>query len=183
MIRYFFLLLFLIFLNCVSSQNNEKNRDLSDLTFKERLFTGGNFGIQFGTITYIEIAPILGYRITNNFVAGVGATYIYFSDKTYQPKYTTDIYGGSIFGRYFVFENVFAHAELSALNYEAVSPFQNNSYVKERVWTNGVFLGGGYRQMLGDFSSVNIMILWNFNEEVNSPYQNPIIRMGFDIGL
>jgi len=167
----------------VFGQRENRTDNTEGLSFKERLFTGGNFGLQFGTITNIEISPILGYRVTENFVFGIGATYICYSNSIYTPKYSTDIYGGRLFSRYYFFEKIFAHAELETLNYEAVSIFHSNNYTLNRVWSNGVLLGGGYRQMLGEFSSIHLTILWNFNEDIYSPYTNPIIRVGFDIGL
>src|ERR1039457_7083674 len=51
---------------------------LANQTFSQRLVKGANFwlGLQPG---YIDISPILGYRITTNLQAGIGATYIYYN--------------------------------------------------------------------------------------------------------
>src|SRR5688572_11858407 len=77
--------------------------------FSDRLFFGGNFGLQFGSYTYVDISPMVGYKITERLAAGVGATYIYYSvdDHVYNLNYKTHIYGGSIFSRFRVTEQFF----------------------------------------------------------------------------
>jgi hypothetical protein len=48
---------------------------------------------------------------------------------------------------------------------------------------NSFFVGGGYNQRIGGNTAMYIMILWNLNDTPNSPYVNPIIRVGFSAGL
>lgn len=150
-------------------------------SFSNRLFTGGDFGLQFGAVTYIDIAPILGYRLTDKFSAGIGAKYIYYSvDESYGlPKYSTNIYGGIIFARYNIIDPVFLHAEFETLSLE--------TYVGrelERRPVSALFLGAGYRQFIGESSSINLMLLYDVIQDLYSPYHNPlIIKVGFDFGL
>ena len=71
------LLLFIIPVSISYSQydpdyNSEDEDDLSELDFKDRLYTGGNVWAQLGSITSVEIAPILGYRISKEYSIGVG---------------------------------------------------------------------------------------------------------------
>ena len=154
---------------------------------KNRLFTGGNLGAQFGTSTFLDISPILGYYITDKFSAGIGAIYQYagYKDRTF-PAYNsnTSIYGGKLFLRYNIIESIFAHAEYEALNLETeyFDPM-NYRHSTPRFFVHSILIGGGYRQPIGDYSSINLMVLYNINETIDSPYRNPIIRMGFDIGF
>ena len=46
--------------------------------FKDRIYFGGNLGLQFGNQTYIDISPLIGYKVTEKFSAGFGVTYIYY---------------------------------------------------------------------------------------------------------
>ena len=114
-----------------------------------------------------------------------------------------NIYGGSIFARYFltgigipVIENMFLHAEVEPLiftnDYKLVPYNQGdfmdaygNYYIKKtnRLTITSYFLGGGLRQMITDRSYLYIEVLWNFNEELYSPYSNPRIRIGFAAGF
>jgi hypothetical protein len=152
-------------------------------TFWDNVYFGGNFGLQFGNQTLIDINPLMGYRLTDKLSVGASITYIYYkvTDPYHlSPSYSTDIYGGSIFTRYFLFENLFAHVEGELLNLEVPNLFLNR-YVRTDVF--GFYVGGGYRQAMGERSSLNILLLYNLNEDRNSPYQNPIIRVGFGFGI
>lgn len=140
----------------------------------DKIFFGGYFGLTFGTVTNIELSPQVGYHITPRFDAGLGISYRYYNDSRY--KFSTQMYGGNVFTRLFVFQNLFAYAEVEQINLEVL----NLQYEYERKWVNSVFVGGGYQQKMGERFAVNLMILWNVNETRYSPYTNPIIRMGFN---
>lgn len=166
-------LIFLFFCTCCSfSQKNDTTGDWRS-DFWSRVFTGGNLGLQFGTYTFIDISPVIGYRFTKKFHGGVGVTYRYLSDNVY--KYSTSIYGGSVFSRYYILDNLFAHGEYEVLNGEW--------WYGKRFNVTSIFVGGGYSQNLGGRVAANILILWNINESEYSPYRNPIFRAGIGIGL
>jgi len=176
------LIIFIFFLgiNNIMCQNIENNSDSKSI-FKDRFLTGGGFGLQIGTITLINVTPFIAYKITEKFISGLGFTYEYYSDKRFIPNYKTNIYGGSVFARYYVFKDIFAHGEYEILSYKPsiYSIYQND----DRISVESYLLGAGYRQWIGENSSVNFLILWNFNESVYSLYQNPVIRISFSIGL
>lgn len=147
--------------------------------FKERLYVGGNVGAWFGSSTYINISPLVGCKITKALSFGVTATYNYYSQTYAGQKFVSTIYGGGAFGRYQIFENFFAQVgaeRLSVLDY--TSPIPNS-----RAWVDNILLGGGYRQKFSDNGSFVAAIFYNINETPLSPYPNPIIQIGFNIGL
>ncbi|REJ81189.1 MAG: hypothetical protein DWQ44_11850 [Bacteroidetes bacterium] len=170
----------LIFIFSILSLNALPQTESPSGGFRNRIFTGGNIGLQFGNQTIIEVAPIVGYRITEKLSAGLGAKYLYYRYKDAFINYSTDIYGGSVFTRYLITENLFAHLEYEILNLEIYDDLLR-TFRRDNI--TSVFAGGGYRQMLGTRSSINIMLLYNLNESRHSPYQNPIIRIGFGIGF
>ena len=161
----------------------------------------------------VDVSPIIGYIITNDLVAGIGFTYKYYRYEDYyalvndngQPisfhDFKTNMYGLSFWTRYYltkteipVIENIFLHAEIEPLmfgNKYKLDPtgdyrdVYNNRYVNEdeRVNVTGYFLGGGLRQMLGGRSYMYLELLWNFNDEIYSPYSNPRIRIGIAAGF
>ncbi len=150
--------------------------------FWDRIYTGGGIGLQFGTQTFVNISPLVGYRLTEKFSVGLSATYLYYRYKDYNPaySYSSNIYGGSVFSRYLIFENLFAHVEYEVLRLEARDNVSRLLGTKD---ITSILVGGGYRQMIGDRSSINLMLLYNLNETTYSPYQNPIIRISFGIGI
>jgi len=147
--------------------------------FKSKLFFGGGFGLQFGSMTLIEVSPLVGYRVTPKLAVGLSPTYKYYKYNAYYGNVTTNVFGGSIFTRYSIFENVFAHVEYESLFYNTKEPAYPN-YMQQ---FNSFFVGGGYNQSIGANSGMYILLLWNLNDTPDSPYINPIIRMGFSVGL
>ena len=156
--------------------------------FKDRIFFGGNLGLQFGSATYVDVSPLVGYKITEKFHAGLGATYIYFKYKdTYNNlSYETSIYGGRVFGSYYFLENLFGHAEYEVLNMDipkAITVGNSVSYKYVRENVGSVLIGGGYAQRIGSNAAIILMVLWNLNDQPYSPYVNPIFRLGFSAGF
>ena len=144
----------------------------------DRMVIGGNLGANFGTVTLIEIAPSVGYLLTDNYLVGINGRYIYFEDRRLAPSfiYKSNIYGGGIFNQYFILESIILHAEYELLNIE-------NNITSLRTNISSVFVGGGYRSNLGGNSYFSVLLLYNLNDSVESPYTNPILRFGFGIGL
>lgn len=180
--------LLLLSIICSSSQVKAQ-KETTGKSLADRMFFGGNLGLQFGNTTYIDISPLVGYKVTEKFHAGIGATYIYESSKvrftnTSVLRYETSHYGGRLFGRYYVWENLFAHAEYEYLNLGW--PDYNSLSGKidiQRENINSIFIGGGYAQPIGPNAAFLIMALWNVNEGVNSPYVNPLFRFGIVAGF
>jgi hypothetical protein len=146
---------------------------------------GGGLGMQFGDVTLIEVSPTVAYRVTERFVPGISLTYQYYKYKipNYED-YETNVYGSSLFMRYYLFQDFFAHAELMYLNYERSEYDMNTGeLLLKRVNYFAPLIGGGYRQWFSPSAAVTISVLFNMNETLDSPYQNPIIRVGFQIGL
>ena len=177
------LFLFLIFFASYSFSQAKESTDKYSSKKKrfqldpERMVLGGGFGAQFGSVTAVEISPTFGYLLTENLLAGVGARYMYFEEKILTYTFSTNIYGGSVFTQYFFLEDYLAHVEYEVLNLEDFSEPES------RININSFFIGGGYRSMLGESSFATILLLYNLNDDINSPYTNPIIRIGLGFGL
>jgi hypothetical protein len=166
-----------ILLHCTAFAQDEK----PSTPIRDRLFFGGNLGLQFGSSTYIDVSPLIGYQITEKFQAGVGLTYIYYKTKNpYYGNYETSIYGGRVFSRYYFLENVFGHAECEILNMDAPNEM-NTELVRRNVMS--VMAGGGYAQPIGQNAAILLMVLYNFTEDQYSPYTNPIFRVGITAGF
>jgi hypothetical protein len=151
--------------------------DVQKTPLKDRIYFGGNFGLQFGTQTAIDINPICGYRFTPKFSAGIGVKYLYYKYKDRYVSYETNVYGGSVFGRYELTESLFGYSEYEVINLPVFEPYER------RVDVGSLFVGGGYSQRLGGRSSIFLMVLFNLNETSYSPYDNPIFRMGVGVGI
>ncbi len=173
--KLFFTLFLALIITQISAQYYEQPKEKP--SFKDKIFFGGGLGLQFGDITAIEVAPIIGYRITERFHAGIGLSYSYYKDKRYAIDLDYSTYSGSVFTRFFITESLFAQAEVEALNREVFTSL--NPIESYRKWIDSYLIGGGYFQQIGQRSGAYLLILWNLNETEFTPYTNPVVRIGF----
>lgn len=156
-------------------QSNHTNEELKNMTLKERMYFGGGLGASFGTITYIALMPVVGYRIMHRWSAGVGVNYQYYRDGR-PPSYETHIYGGNIHSRVYIWEQLFAHTELEALSLEAFDRFDFS--IRRRV-VPAWFVGAGYFMPIGQRSGIGITFLYDLIQDPYSPYPgNFTMRLG-----
>ena len=152
-------------------------------SFKDRIFIGGGLGLQFGTITNIEVSPLIGYRLTDNFSAGLGASYIYFKRKfDNYDDFETSIYGYRLFARRNIGQQFFAQVEYENLSLEFFDPFDGST---GRQWIPGFFIGGGIFQPIGNRAGLNLSAMYNLmHDDVRSPYNSPLVlRIGITAGF
>jgi len=149
----------------------------------DRIWFGGNIGLSFGTVDYVEIAPLIGYSVTDKLSIGGSLVYRYRKDGRFQPSVSTTDYGGSLFGRYSVTPPVFVQAEYEYLNYEFVRPDLSTG----RDNFGSVLVGPGFSQSAGARTSFFVLALYNLTYDSNdlrSPYTDPwIFRVGVAVGF
>jgi hypothetical protein len=183
--KFFYSILFVLFLTAGFSQENQptflnNNSSPKDFnSFKERIYFGGNVGAWFGRVTFINVSPLVGIKVTKKFSAGMGVTYNYYSEVYGTRKYVSTIYGGSVFARYLILENLFAQVGIDRLSV----PDFRTGLLNSRTWVDNVLIGGGYRQQFSERGSFLMIIFYNLNETPLSPYTNPIVQMGFNVGF
>lgn len=150
--------------------------------FRDRLFFGGNLGLNFGSLTFINVSPVIGYRITDDLGAGLGPSYSYYRDNRDRNfTFETHTYGGRVFAQHRVFESFLAYAEYEMLNME-VPNLLFTELVRENI--SSLLLGGGYGMPIGGGGSAAfIMVLFNVLDSDYVVYENPIIRAGFNFGF
>ncbi len=161
------------------SQNHSfQNQDVSRWVF------GGEFGLGFTSYSAnVTVSPLIGYRITPQWEFGTRLTYNYYSYKDLGVKASTNNFGGGFYTIYDIYSGIFAQVENEILSYEQLfwsSPDQLDS---ERIIIHSIFIGGGYRQFLSQNAFASITILYNINETIDSPYVNPLFRIGFGFGF
>lgn len=166
----------LIFLlSLIAIKSSEAQNEDGFLQLDRRMVFGGSFGLQFGTQTIIDISPMTGYRLTKRFVLGVSPTYKYYSYVPYNgSRLSSNVFGGGVFTRYYLIDQLFAHAEYEFLHYRSLNgtTMQYNDF-------KSLLVGGGYMERIGSNSYFTISVLWNLNDTYNSIYNNPVIRFGY----
>ncbi|MFO1319433.1 MAG: hypothetical protein U1F52_07450 [Burkholderiales bacterium] len=147
----------------------------------DRLVFGGSVGASFGNVSYVQISPYVGYRVTDEFTAGMGLQYRYRSDDRFGRDLTTQDIGTSVFGRYQLPGPLFVQAELEYLSYQYYRA--NLTKARDGVWS--LLAGGGLSQPLGANASAYALVMYNFSYNGYSqpaPYTSPwVVRFGVGV--
>jgi hypothetical protein len=112
--------------------------------------------------------PMIGYKTRDWWVNGVGMNLTYVSS----GGYSETMYGGSIWSRAYIKRAFIAHSEFELLRREASDQFGNEFSVNVPIW----LVGAGYNS--GGRIGFSAMILYDLIQDPNSPYSNPVFRVG-----
>ena len=147
---------------------------------KQNWFYGGGIGLGLGDVDYFEISPLVGYNINPRTAIGVSLLYRYRKDNRFEDSQSTNDYGSTLFGRYFVIPRVYIQAEYEYLSYE---DYSTNS--TERTNFGSFLAGGGASMPVGGNASLYFTALYNFSyDKADSPYSDPLVlRFGVGIGF
>lgn len=144
----------------------------------KRLYVGGGVGMAFGEVDYIEISPLLGYRVAPRVLLGGSLLYRYRNDDRYAESLSLNDYGASGFVRFDVYQGFFGQAEYEYLDYEYPLALGGT----DRTDYSSVLIGPGYTSPLGRNGGLYFAALYNLSydsDDVNSPYDDPwVIRAG-----
>ncbi len=148
---------------------------------KNKLYYGGYVNLSFGKYTVIGAEPLVAYKLTPKLSLGGKLSYEYVKDKRYDEDYSTSNYGYSLFSRFRITPQFYAHAEFSHRNYEL---FYLNGE-SERKWVPFLYLGGGISQPISKNTWFNAQVLFDVLQNENSPYKDwePYFSVGFGVGF
>jgi hypothetical protein len=138
-----------------------RNEESASGEFWDKVLFGGSAGASFSTgASYFMLQPVAAYKVNENFLAGVGITYNYWSMDvqygSYHIDYSDHAYGGNLFARHRIAGPVFAHAEYMPMNFTSWN-YRNET---KRIWSHALPLGGGLQQMTGR-SGIYMLILYD----------------------
>jgi hypothetical protein len=182
--RIICLILIILFVS-VSAIYAQKTRNEAP-PFKERLFYGGSFGLQLGTITNIELSPVIGFWVLPRLAIAVGPNYQFYK----VASVWTDIYGGRAYTEFVVIQDIssiipigsntgiFLHCENELLSLQS-SFWKDPPITSKRFFVNTVLAGVGISQRIGRRSSLNMMALWALNDSLYGIYSNPEFRITY----
>jgi len=161
------------------------------------LVLGGGVNVLFGSgYADLGLSPIVGYRFTPSFIAGVGLGYQYFQqpDAYYSTQYTTyydkeNIIYPNIWARYFVWKGVYVASQLEydliKFNAPNFDPINNVIYSQTaNVNATCLLVGAGIKQPLGGRAVFYVELMYDVLQQQYSPYLNTIIpRAGIGVGF
>lgn len=132
-----------------------------------------------------SISPAIGYRVTDRFSIGPGISYAYNhygQDYSNGPStsLSTSSFGAKVFAQFMVIDNFFVHAEYESTRAQFLVVDQFNQYQGTVTRTVQTPLAGvGYRSQISNRAAADIVLLYNFQDNYNSIYPNPVIRFNF----
>jgi len=166
--------------------DQEPSRDTP--AFKDRLFYGGSFGLSLGSITDIQLSPVIGFWVLPRIAVAAGPTYRYYKDQIDK----TALYGGRAYMQFVVIQDlssvlslgahtgIFLHVEDELLSLKTTFWKNPPPYPEaDRFYVNTVLAGIGLSQQIGKRSSLNFMILWPLNDSSYGIYSKPDIKISF----
>ncbi len=178
------LIILILSLSYLTVSGQERKNDTPPL--KERLFYGGNFALQLGTVTNIEVSPVIGLWVLPRLAIAVGPSFRYYQF----GRENTNIIGGKSYLQFVVLQdmdrfiplgihtNFFIHCEDEVLSLQS-DFWENTSVTTNRFLINTTLAGVGLSQAIGRRSSINLIVMWALNNSEYDIYGNPEVRIGF----
>lgn len=154
--------------------------------FKDRLVLGLTLQIHQAQTPNMDISPFAAYRLTERLSLGLGGNYRLMTKNDFKGLTREGaVYGGRGFAELKIYKGIFAHA-----GYEMMKSPQREALVNTRseregkVWVDGLMIGAGKDYKIARYIKGNMQVLYNFLNEMNSPYQNKVmVRLGFSFQL
>lgn len=166
------------------------NAPKSEPRLIDRLVFGGGAGLGFGTNTNIFLAPQVGYKITEDWVAGVGYMYnyakwnqIFTVNGAQNVDFENQIHGPNIFSNYTILDRGFVGAQLEVLNHDIYTyNVVRGDFNVSNSWTPVLFVQAGLSTPIGSKGSILYGLRLNVLHDANSPYASswaPIVQFFF----
>ena len=159
---------------------------------KHKLFTGGSFGLSFGSYTFLNLSPQIGYRFNKYLAAGTGINLLYISQKEKDAsgndyrKIVQGITGLNVFGRFYPIKNFMIQLQPEE-NYKFGKQVfyqpMKETYKLDTEIVPSVLVGGGlvFPDSRGAFL---ISLMYDVLQDPNSPYgKRPVFNVGYNIHL
>lgn len=161
-------------------QEEKKEKKTRKSGHKPNLFISPRLGFSvWDNYAYIEVAPIVGYKLTQRFWLGAGPEYLYFKSGNYK----TSVYGLTSFAYFAVLDNI---QEVANIGISSIFLYVENEilsikpYNEDRGWYDLVLGGAGIRMPIGERMGISIIALWGLNPATDLLYSNPEIRIMYD---
>ncbi len=160
----------------------------------DKLIIGGGFNASLGGgFANFGIAPIVGYRFTDHFSAGVGVGYQYYqTPDDASTVYTTyydkeNIIFPNVWARFVVWRGLYVTGTFEYDFIKYTVPFDNYGNpnpMSENVNAQCLLLGVGYKQAIAGRVSFFAELTYDVLQQQYSPYYGQLVpRVGIAMGL
>jgi hypothetical protein len=155
---------------------------------KSKLFVGGGLGLAFGTYTIVNVSPLVGYRFSELFAAGVGINYSYYGYNDGYWNYKQSYVGMSIFGRVYPVRQFFIQVqpEENYMWYTASGIGTNQGLPSSQIkqFVPSLLIGGGAAIPTGGNGAITISVMYDVLQNYYSPYyRQAVYGFGYTMGF
>lgn len=152
-----------------------------DIPLEDRLWYGagvtGNFrGSAFTSTVVLGVAPMVGYKVTDNLSFGPRISALVSFYKSTLSGQTESVrpmdWSVGLFGRYRIAQEFFAHVEYAFQNEAFI--FTDASGLRiDREVNNAFYVGGGYSAPLGRQLGLEMSLNYYLNQPIDD-FRNPL---------
>lgn len=155
--------------------------------FKERLVLGMTLQVHQDKTPNLDLSPFAAYRWTERLSFGLGGNYRVMTKDRFKGLTRMDeVYGARAFSEFNLYKGIFVHAGYEMMRAPRKEPLSFNGKAEDvgNTWVDGLLIGAGKDYRIARYVKGNMQVLYNFLDEVNSPYRNKVmVRLGFSFQL
>lgn len=149
----------------------------------QRFFFGGGIGASFGDVDYVEVAPMVGFKVVPRFDIGLQPFYRWADDSRNSTSVSTSDYGATLFARVRVVAGFFVEGDYQYTNYEY--PIAGGGTTRSTY--DSFLAGAGYAFPLGGHVGLYASALYDFGydgNDITRPYDSPVrYQVGVSVGF
>jgi hypothetical protein len=177
--KTYLLCLFVVLMMVNQGGASAEDRNVRLMSPVERIFVGGYLGAHFDYLTTLSLHAHTGYLITNRLSAGLSGN-IQYSAFWGQRELATHVYGGGAFLRFRVINDFFVQTEFERLHLRIrQSNSSPDNYARSRE--DNYFIGLGYAAPVSRRVNLNLVLLYNIEQNSTVYFNNPFFRIGVDV--
>lgn len=140
-------------------------------------FTGNYQGGSYSSTFVIGLAPMVGYKVTDQLSFGPRFSTLvsFYKSSLYssQPERVTPVdWSIGVFGRYRIAREFFAHLEYAFQNEAYITPDANGLQIDREV-NNAVYVGGGYSAPIGRQFGLEMSLNYYINQPIDD-FRSPL---------
>lgn len=186
--------MFLFFITAAAMLANAQDEPVEEVKGfdKNKLFFGGNFALNFGNITIVNVSPQIGYRFNRLLAAGVGVNGQYSSFRRQYVNGQTasrenyGVAGLNIFGRVYPIDQILLQVQPEA-NYtwgklKTYGPPDEELKLKGKI-VPSLLVGAGGVIPAGRGAMI-VMVQYDVLQNERTPYGSRIFyNFGYNLGF
>jgi hypothetical protein len=177
--KTYLLCLFVVLMILDQGGASAEERNVRLMSPVERIFVGGYLGAHFDFLTTLSLHAHTGYLLTNRLSAGISSNFQY-SAIWGQRELATHVYGGGAFLRFKVISDFFVQTEFERLQLR-IRQSSNSPDRFAKSSEDNYFIGLGYAAPVSRRVNLNLVFLYNIQQNSKVYFNNPFFRIGVDV--